>query len=290
MIVLHFKKVKAGIIGLSMLMSSLSLPMSIAPLQASAASVSLKIATSRVVSNSGVPSGVKVGDLKVNVKLSSSQNVTSCAAYVQIGNGLSNLNTDQSPVLTSALANKYTDVGTSKTFSFVGVGDLDSNGELVDVKTDTLFTFYVRKNTSLTSSNGTIRVSIDTLSNSSGDIELSNIVVGDRDDLISATSSTSYKLGDVNNDGKVNSSDSVIVLGALKNHNLSNSKISVYSVANNLSSWFPKAKAAEAADVNQDLYISSADSDSILDYYAKSIVNTYSGNIGNTYYTVKSIT
>ena len=65
--------------------------------------------------------------------------------------------------------------------------------------------------------------------------------------------------------------------------------VSVYEVANNLLSWFPQAKAAEAVDANADKIISYADSDAILDYYAKYIVNNYTGNIGKNFYTIKAV-
>lgn len=103
------------------------------------------------------------------------------------------------------------------------------------------------------------------------------------------TKSTYYKLGDVNNDGYINTKDSVAILNALESHGLSNSSISVYSVANNLKNWFPYARAAEVADTNIDTYISKEDANVITRSYASIMANTYRGNLGKQYYTIVSI-
>ena len=53
----------------------------------------------------------------------------------------------------------------------------------------------------------------------------------------------------------------------------------------NVYRWFPNARCADAADANQDGYISTIDSTEILNYYACYLSGvTYTGTVGRTKY------
>ena len=151
-----------------------------------------------------------------------------------------------------------------------------------------MVTLYAYKTSSLNSYNGTVSVGVRMLTdNNFNDIKLSNVEVGNESSQTNVTSSTGYKLGDANGDNSVDSKDATVIKRTLQSKVMS--MVSVYEVANNLSSWFPQAKAAEAVDANTDKIISYADSDAILDYYAKYIADTYTGNIGKSFYTIKAV-
>ena len=247
--------------------------------KASAASYpSLVIHTSRLTKSEG--SGTYAGDVKIEVSLSSPRAVTSLGLKIQIGSGLG-FRTNGSSVVCKG------------PFSYTQSRDGSDVLALTDAKikgsSDTsLVTLYAYKTNSLNSYNGTVSVGVMVLTdNDYNDIKLSNVEVGSNKPPISITPSTGYKLGDANGDNSVDSKDATVIKRVLQDKVMS--MVSVYEVANNLSSWFPQAKAAEAVDANADKIISYADSDAILDYYAKYIVNNYTGNIGKNFYTIKAV-
>ena len=61
--------------------------------------------------------------------------------------------------------------------------------------------------------------------------------------------------------------------------------MNITTVQRSLSSWFPNAKCADAADATQNGYINSGDSDEILEYYASYLAGvTHSGTAGTIKY------
>lgn len=247
--------------------------------KASAASYpSLVIHTSRLTKSE--ISGTYAGDVKIEVSLSSPRAVTSLGLKVQIGNGLSFRTNGSSVVCKGPF---------SYTQSRSGSDILAITSAKTEGSYDTsLVTLYAYKTSSLNSYNGTVSVGVRMLTdNNFNDIKLSNVEVGNESSQTNVTSSTGYKLGDANGDNSVDSKDATVIKRTLQSKVMS--MVSVYEVANNLSSWFPQAKAAEAVDANTDKIISYADSDAILDYYAKYIADTYTGNIGKSFYTIKAV-
>ncbi len=247
--------------------------------KASAASYpSLVIHTSRLTKSE--VSGTYAGDVKIEVSLSSPRAVTSLGLKVQIGNGLGFRTNGSSVVCKGPFS--YTQSRSGSNILAITSAQTDSSYGT------SLVTFYAYKTSSLNSYNGTVSVGVMVLTdNDYNDIKLSNVEVGSNKPPISITPSTGYKLGDANGDNSVDSKDATVIKRVLQDKVMS--MVSVYEVANNLLSWFPQAKAAEAVDANADKIISYADSDAILDYYAKYIVNNYTGNIGKNFYTIKAV-
>lgn len=239
---------------------------------------SLIIKTSRVVTSP--KSGVYSGDVKIEIKLSRAVTVAGMGFTVTVGNGL-NFRKNGTTVICDNSFSCAQDSINFKSQVFVGS---NPNG----VSNTTLLTVYAYKSSSLNSSNGTVSVAANLLSGVDGsNINLSNVTVGNTSSTTSINPSTGYVLGDANGDGSVDSKDSVYLHNVLKDKGISS--ISVYTVANNLSSYFPKAKAAEAVDANVDKAINKNDSDTILNYYAATLANSYSGNVGKYFYTVKVV-
>ncbi len=242
---------------------------------------SLVIHTSRLTKSE--VSGTYAGDVKIEVSLSSPCNVAECGITVVLGNGLAFRQTSGgNPACSTSFSSMGRKLVGSQSASVAGIAS-DSDGIVVT----NLFSFYAYKTGSLNSNNGTVSVKVSSLSGKSGDIKLSNVKVDDDNSTVNINPSTGYVLGDVNGDNRVNSKDSVKILSALNSKRVST--VSVYKLANDLSSWFPQAKAAEAVDANGDKYVNSADSDAILDYYAANMSHAYTGNIGKNFYTIKAV-
>ncbi|MDD6084540.1 MAG: dockerin type I domain-containing protein [Oscillospiraceae bacterium] len=250
--------------------------------KASAASYpSLVIHTSRLTKSE--VSGTYAGDVKIEVSLSSPRAVTSIGLKVQIGNGLGFRTNSSGNVICRGPFTFSQNRTSSNSLGVAGAGS--GSGDSSDT---VIVTLYAYKTNSLNSYNGTVSVGVRMLADNNGNsIKLSNVEVGNENSQTNVTSSTGYKLGDVNGDNSVDSKDATVIKRTLQSKVMS--MISVYEVANNLSSWFPQAKAAEAVDANADKIVSYADSDAILDYYAKYIADTYTGNIGKSFYTIKAV-
>lgn len=142
-----------------------------------------------------------------------------------------------------------------------------------------LATFKLKTTTNLNSTNNKIIVNIDTLNYVYSNGNIGNIsVLG----MGSTTMTTGYKLGDVNADNKVTSVDATIILSALDRNKIDKALVSVIDKGR-LDDWFPLASTASSGDANTDGWISSADSNAILNAYSKIMANTYTGNIGKIY-------
>lgn len=95
--------------------------------------------------------------------------------------------------------------------------------------------------------------------------------------LPTMNSSYEYMIGDTNGNNIFNAVDASNVLWFVNHYG---SK-SVYQVQNNLSTYFPNAVCAAAADANEDGYITNTDADVILDAYAKEAANhPITSNVG----------
>lgn len=252
--------------------------------KASAASYpSLVIHTSRLTKPE--VSGTYAGDVKIEVSLSSPRVVTSIGLKVQIGNGLGFRTNSSGNVICRGPFTFSLKRTSSNGLGIAGAGSGDSSDTVPDT---VIVTLYAYKTNSLNSYNGTVSVGVKMLDDNNGNsIKLSNVEVGNESSQTNVTSSTGYKLGDANGDNSVDSKDATVIKRTLQSKVMS--MVSVYEVANNLSSWFPQAKAAEAVDANADKIVSYADSDAILDYYAKYIADTYTGNVGKSFYTIKAV-
>lgn len=275
-----FKKIKCIVIASVLSLAILISFSSGSSITANAASRTLNIITSRVekdIPNQYTARNVKKGDVKVTLRLSSPADIATFGIGVELGNGLDFvLESDNEVSCERTLGDMSSNKANQKTIFFTTA---QQKGKTLS----DILIIYVRKNSNLNATNGTIKISSNVLADANGiDIQVSNM-------QFITTKSAYYKLGDVNNDGYINTKDSVAILNALESHGLSNSSISVYKVANNLKDWFPYARAAEVADTNADTYISKEDANVITKSYASIMANTYKGNLGKQYYTIVSI-
>ena len=93
------------------------------------------------------------------------------------------------------------------------------------------------------------------------------------------TGSIEYMIGDATGNNGVDARDSTAILSAISDNG--GVPIAVADILDTYPTYMPYAKCAEAADVNKDGYISSADAQLVLNYYADMVAEIpYSGIIG----------
>lgn len=93
------------------------------------------------------------------------------------------------------------------------------------------------------------------------------------------TGSIEYMIGDTTGNNGVDARDSTWILSAISDNG--GVPIAVADILDTYTTYMPYAKCAEAADVDKDGYISSVDSQLVLNYYADMVAEIpYSGIIG----------
>lgn len=138
----------------------------------------------------------------------------------------------------------------------------DYNGKLVS--------FYVAKSENFDPDNNAINIVymsgenfVDNLYHSEADYSYTNLLPQTLETTPTMLGAYEYKVGDVNSDGYVDAVDCSMVWAATKN-----GAYDVDYIKNTYKSIFPKAKCAAAPDANQDGFISYADGDLMMQYYA----------------------
>lgn len=147
----------------------------------------------------------------------------------------------------------------------------------VECSNDTIISINIRKTSSYSPTNATANINIvdnDMFANSQERIiESSNSGTY----ISPMLRADEYIVGDADGDGRVTATDCSTVSAAVNNYG----NMNVFSIRNTYKNYFPSAKAAAAADANQNGLISNNDASAILNYYATSGTGgTYNGNIG----------
>jgi hypothetical protein len=227
-----------------------------------------KLSSSTSVNGITIPAGY----YKVDVKTINNPGVATVALGFALTNLTPKLNSGNPVIKNNLIAPgiiSYNSTSKRLAVLYSGTENMDDDG--------TLFTFYVSKSTGTAS----ITTTIGSFADSSG----APLITSDLTFSGSINSTTLYKVGDSNGNGSVTAEDATTILTALQNHYMPNASIAVKAIQNNLNSWFPNARCADAVDADQDGYISSADSNAILNYYAYVLMGeTYNGTVGTQRY------
>lgn len=144
------------------------------------------------------------------------------------------------------------------------------------------FSIYVKKTNEYSSSNATANVvftNTDYILKSNGSYYVSP--TDDTEiDVSEMLSSNEYIVGDVNGDGRVNTSDASAIFSGISQHN--NAPFSVNTINSSFRTWFPNSTCAASPDANEDDIINSSDADDIMEYFGEiSSGGTGYLNIGN---------
>lgn len=139
-------------------------------------------------------------------------------------------------------------------FSFIHDLAYDMNGRIAY--------FYVEKTDKYTSENATANISLASMiNNATGEswgIDFKNPVM---------LSTHEYVIGDVDNDGVVTALDATLILTVTQNQTFS-----VYEIRNSFRNYFPNAKCAASADIDQNGIIDEDDAYAAMDAYMAAMV------------------
>ncbi|MDE6034506.1 MAG: hypothetical protein K2G36_01150 [Ruminococcus sp.] len=141
------------------------------------------------------------------------------------------------------------------------VGNYDLNGRFASIS--------LEKNNKFNPENAKINVEFQSNENASDSIYgigIGTIIEAESNYSPEMLRAYEYKIGDVNNDGRVNAIDSTLIRVALADNN--KSSLTVESIKDNFKTYFPDAICPAAPDASQEGIISRYDADLIMEYYA----------------------
>jgi len=221
-------------------------------------SVSKTVLTSDLTADNG--SVIPAGTVSISVSISNNSGFDSTMTKLELGDSYDVIvDKDSKPVINTGSAMGNSSVSSAENNNTVAVV---SSSSIKNENDGLLFTLFANEN------NGDTDITVT-------DMEFSSIDESDSVTSISPYSSY-YIIGDVNNDGRVNASDSSSVRNAL--YRCGKNRLTFLEVKSNLNEHFPKAVHYRCSDIWKDVdddesnlsktYLTTSAAEEILDYYA----------------------